>query len=128
MAGLVGHSRVQLVAAFVDFDSSSSPEQIQAAVIKCFSELALPILQDVAFESFAEPVKKLKKDGKFKEALDLMEAVPLAAAKLYNCPPLCEDESTNPSGEAENGKDEESVTEHDDNEDDTRTEVVPEMY
>lgn len=59
MLGLVGHSHVQFVAAFVDFDSSSSPEQIRAAVIKCFSaqvleeksfsELALHILQDVAF-------------------------------------------------------------------------------
>lgn len=57
-----------------------------------------------------------------------MEAVPLAAAGLYSCPPLCEDESTNSSGQAGNGKEEESVTAHDDNEDDTRTEVIPEMH
>ncbi|KAH7392231.1 hypothetical protein DE146DRAFT_634392 [Phaeosphaeria sp. MPI-PUGE-AT-0046c] len=102
MPGLVGHSHVHFVAAFVDFDSSSSPEQIQLALTKCFSaevleekgfsELARHILQDVAFEGFAEQVKKLKQDGKFKEAFDFMEAVPMAAAKLYSCRPLYEHE------------------------------------
>lgn len=105
---------MHFIAAFVEFDSSATTEQVQAALKKCFSsefledqglsEQALRILREVAFEGFAELVGKMKREERFREALELMEEVPGAPAKLYSCGSLGKHGGGNGRGEGDEGE------------------------
>lgn len=89
--GLVLLSADNFVSSFTRYCEICSPEQRIAALKICFStnvgfQQVITLLQDTALGMFRSMIDGYKKDGKFKEALELMEAVPIAAAKLYSRP------------------------------------------
>jgi ribosomal protein L12E/L44/L45/RPP1/RPP2 len=78
-------------------------EKLTAALNECFSpdfvmqsgfdEQAVASIRIEALAIFKHLIEQYKKSAKFKEVLDLIEAVPLAAAKLYSQPPTQNDDA-----------------------------------
>jgi hypothetical protein len=93
MPGLIDTSKKMFVSAFVCYSESCSAEELAAALRRCFipdmasefgNEQPTKLVQEVGLEVFRGAMAAYKKHGQFKEALDLMEAVLMAAASLYS--------------------------------------------
>jgi hypothetical protein len=82
--------------AFVQFCTTSPDDKVEAALKKCFSreflgdcglgDESVTLLLIVAFSEFKQRVRAYKRDGRFEEALKLMEELPSATAELYSQP------------------------------------------
>ncbi|KAH3934697.1 hypothetical protein HBH53_264830 [Parastagonospora nodorum] len=71
-------------------------------------------LHDTAIDIFRITIDAYKKENKFKEALELMGAVPMATAKLYSQPPKQEEvvpEDGEDLSEEDESEDEDEVSE-----------------
>jgi hypothetical protein len=127
ISGLLVLSTCKYISAFVSYNERRTTEQRVEVLKQCFlpdlgagfgCAAATTLVQNTAINMFGMMVAECKKNGQFKEALDLMEAVPMAAAELYN-QPSTENESAPEEEESEQdlteNADEES-TENDEDE------------
>jgi hypothetical protein len=120
--GLVELTSQYFRNAFLWFCANSSPDDVKAALRQCASEnfvkesgltgYGLGLLHDVALMAFMHQIGAYKTEGKFREALELMEAVPMATAELYS----------RPATRREDGRDEESGGESEEGEEDDEEE------
>lgn len=82
--------------AFLCYCANSTSENVKKALQECSSEdfvkesgltgHALGLLRDMVLAAFTDRIGVYKSGGRFREALELMEAVPLATAYLYSRP------------------------------------------
>lgn len=109
ISDLIVLSGIRFPSEFHEYCQSSTPEGVQAVFRTCFSsDDVTELLHDTAIEMFGLVIDAYKKGKMFKEALELMAAVPMATAKLYSQPPKQE----------ENGEEDgEDLVEEDDSED-----------
>jgi len=109
ISDLVVLSGIRFRSEFHAYCQSSTPEGVQAVFRTCFSSGDVTaLMHDTAIEMFGVVIDAYKNGNMFKEALELMGAVPMATAKLYSKPPTQQED-----GE-EDGED---LVEEDDSED-----------
>jgi hypothetical protein len=117
------HGLVELVercfrAAFAFYCANAEESRVIAALKKCFSPKftrrpapALQLLHETALRAFETRLAMHKRNGQFREALALMEAVPLATAEVYSRP-------LDGEGELQDGEDSDESADADQNEED----------
>jgi hypothetical protein len=132
MPGLLHLSAAKFVAAFNTYCVDCSVEQRVTLLNQCLSpgiiveygfEQGTKLVQDTALEVFRGTIDGYKKYGKFKEMLDIMEAVPFAAAKLYSQP--WTQEKNEPDAEA---AEEDETEDEESTEDEGDEKIVKEEY
>ncbi|KAF2821894.1 hypothetical protein CC86DRAFT_470527 [Ophiobolus disseminans] len=94
IGGLVELTSCHFKKAFLWYCANSTSEDVKVALQECsapnfvkdsgLTGHALNLLHDTALAAFANQVGAYKTNGRFREALELMEAVPLATAELYS--------------------------------------------
>jgi hypothetical protein len=119
ISGLVELSSHYFKKAFLWYCANSTSEDVKSALQQCSSEgfvkesglteYALGLLRNIALAAFTNQIGVYKTSGRFKEALELMGAVPLATAYLYSRPSTRED--TQDDGGESDGEEGEDVDE-----------------
>ncbi|KAH3974927.1 hypothetical protein HBH98_078550 [Parastagonospora nodorum] len=112
---LVTLSAIRFRSEFWGYCTSCTPEGAQTVFKSCFSsKIMSKFLHDTAIDIFRITIDAYKKENKFKEALELMGAVPMATAKLYSQPPKQEEvvpEDGEDLSEEDESEDEDEVSE-----------------
>jgi hypothetical protein len=123
--GLVELTSQYFRNAFLWFCANSSSDDVKAALRQCASEnfvresgltgYGLGLLHDIALMAFTHQIGAYKTEGKFREALELMEAVPMATAELYSRPATRGEDGRDEEsdGEFEEGEEEDEEEKHD---------------
>lgn len=111
IGGLVLLTANNFKNAFLWFCATSTAEDVKRVLQRCASPdfvresgltgIALGLLHDTALAVFAHQIGVYKTGGKFKEALELMEAVPMATAELYSRPTIRQENAQDEGEETE---------------------------
>lgn len=116
IGGLVELTSHYFKKAFLWYCANSTSEDVRSALQQCSSSQfveesgltshALDLLRDTVLGAFTNQIGAYKTSGRFKEALELMEAVPLATAYLYSRPLVREkDEESDDETDGDDEKD-----------------------